>query len=52
MYIQPTHNEFLPLSFAFIDFCINNETKIFTTVNPLTFILSPAAGGEGRVRGV
>ncbi len=34
-----------------IDFRINNGTDIGIAVNPLTFILSPVVGGEGRVRG-
>jgi hypothetical protein len=34
-----------------IDFRINNGTGIGTALNPLTFILSPEFGGEGRVRG-
>ena len=34
-----------------IDFRINNGTNIGIAVNPLTFILSPVVGGEGRVRG-
>ena len=33
-----------------IDFRINNGTDIGIAVNPLTFILSPVVGGEGRVR--
>jgi hypothetical protein len=35
----------------FIDFHINNGTKIYIKLIPLTFILSPVVGGEGRVRG-
>jgi hypothetical protein len=35
----------------FIGVRINNGTKIGTTLCPLTFILSPVIGGEGRVRG-
>jgi hypothetical protein len=36
-----------------IDFHINNGTKIAITLDPpLTFILSPVVGGEGRVRGM
>ena len=31
----------------FIDFRINNGTKIAITLDPLTFILSPVSGGEG-----
>jgi len=31
---------------------INNGTKIAITLGPLTFTLSPAVGGEGRVRGM
>jgi hypothetical protein len=34
-----------------IDLCINNGTKIVIPKAPLTFILSPVVGGEGRVRG-
>jgi hypothetical protein len=34
-----------------IDFHINNGTKIYIKLIPLTFILSPVVGGEGRVRG-
>jgi hypothetical protein len=34
------------------DFHVNNGTKIAITLGPLTFILSPAVGGEGRVRGM
>jgi hypothetical protein len=34
------------------DFRINNGTKIAITLDPLTFILSPVGGGEGRVRGM
>jgi hypothetical protein len=37
---------------AFIDFHVNNGTKITITLDPLTFILSPVVGGEGRVRGM
>ena len=33
-----------------IDFHVNNGTKIAITLDPLTFILSPIVGGEGRVR--
>jgi len=35
-----------------IDFHVNNGTKIAITLDPLTFILSPVVGGEGRVRGM
>jgi hypothetical protein len=35
-----------------IDFHINNGTKIAIPLGPLTFILSPIAGGEGRMRGI
>jgi hypothetical protein len=35
-----------------IDFHINNGTKIAIALDPLTFILSPDYGGEGRVRGM
>jgi hypothetical protein len=38
--------------FKVIDFQVNNGTKIAITLDPLTFILSPVVGGEGRVRGV
>jgi hypothetical protein len=31
-----------------IDFHINNGTKIYIKLIPLTFILSPVVGGEGR----
>jgi len=34
-----------------IDFRINNGTGTDIALNPLTFILSPGFGGEGRVRG-
>jgi hypothetical protein len=30
---------------------MNNGTDIDAALNPLTFILSPGFGGEGRVRG-
>jgi len=33
-----------------IDFHVNNGTKIAITLGPLTLILSPVVGGEGRVR--
>jgi len=36
----------------FIDFHVNNGTKIAITLDPLTFILSPIVGGEGRVGGM
>ena len=35
-----------------IDFYINNGTKIAIASDPLTFVLSPVGGGEGRVRGM
>jgi len=35
-----------------VDFHVNIGTKIAITLGPLTFILSPAVGGEGRVRGM
>jgi hypothetical protein len=38
-------------SVCIIDFHVNNGTKIAITLDPLTFILSPVVGGEGRVRG-
>jgi hypothetical protein len=34
-----------------IELRINNGTKIAITLAPLTFVLSPVGGGEGRVRG-
>jgi hypothetical protein len=39
------------VEYGVIDFRINNGTDIGIAVNPLTFILSPVVGGEGRVRG-
>jgi hypothetical protein len=39
-------------SVCIIDFHVNNGTKIAITLDPLTFILSPVVGGEGRVRGM
>ena len=36
----------------FIDFHVNNGTKIAITLDPLTFILSPVVGGEDKVRGM
>jgi hypothetical protein len=39
-------------SVCIIDFHVNNGTKIAITLDPLTFILSPVLGGEGRVRGM
>jgi hypothetical protein len=35
-----------------IDFHANNGTKIAIPSDPLTFVLSPVVGGEGRVRGM
>ena len=37
--------------FWVMDFRINHGTGIGIALNPLTFILSPEFGGEGRVRG-
>jgi hypothetical protein len=31
---------------------MDNVTKIVITLAPLTFVLSPVGGGEGRVRGM